>query len=209
MADETLVGPQLASASRIHIIGGPAAGKSTLARNLGYALDLPVHELDRLAFEGRDFHEQPLERRVAAMREIAASPRWVTEGIFVGWTEPLCREADVIIWLDHVAWSESAARTLLRTARGALREIRKRRGPERFLRVADYRRNLKILTYVLRVSKDYWSPSGGPARYPATRELTAEQLAPYADKVLHIAERRDVDQILESALGSPRRRISP
>ncbi|MDQ1532582.1 MAG: hypothetical protein QOF28_343 [Actinomycetota bacterium] len=199
MADETLAGPQLASARRVHIIGGPAVGKSTLARNLGTALDLPVHELDHLAFEGRDFHEQPLARRVAAVREIAASPRWVTEGIFVGWTEPLFKEADVIIWLDHVAWSESAARTLLRTVRGAFREIRKRRGPERFLRIDDYRRNLKILTYVLRVSKDYWSLSGGSARYPATRELTAEQLAPYMDKVLHIADRRGVDQILERA----------
>jgi hypothetical protein len=131
----------------------------------------------------------------------------VTEGIFVGWTEPLFEEADVIIWLDHVAWGESAARTLLRTARGALREVRKRRGSERFARVGDYRRNLKMLAYVLRASREYWFPAVGASRYPATRDRTAKQLAPYGDKVLHISEPRGVEQVLEGLLGTPGRTV--
>jgi hypothetical protein len=186
---------QLASAIRIHIIGGPAAGKSTLARRLGAVLDLPVHELDKIAFEGRDFQEQPLARRVAAVREIAASPRWVTEGIFLDWTDPLLKKAEVIIWLDNGAWRHSALRTLLRTIRGALREARKRRGPKRFLRVGDYVRNLKMLTRVIRASRGYWSPTDGPLPYPVTRDRTAQQLASHADKVLHIRDRRGAAEL--------------
>ena len=209
MADETLVRPQLASATKIHITGGPAAGKSTLARLLGAALDLPVHELDRLAFAGLDFHEQPHASRAAAVSEIATSSRWVTEGVFVGWTEPLFEQADVIIWLDHVAWGQSAVRTLLRSARGALREVRKRRGADRFFRVADYRRNLKQLFHVLTVSKEYWVPAAGQPRYPASRARTAEHLVPYRAKVLHISEGRGVEQVLQDLLATQRRTVAP
>ena len=208
MTDEIRVPAHLASAIRIHIIGGPAAGKSTLARRLGAVLDLPVYELDKIAFEGSDFQEQPLARRAAAVREIAALPRWVTEGIFLDWTDPLLERAEAIIWLDHGTWRHSALRTLHRTVRGALREVRKRRGHERFLRVGDYGRNLTMLASVLSASRWYWSPVGETSRYPVTREQTAQQLASHSDKVVHIRDRRGAED-LPLVLASRRALVAP
>lgn len=209
MAEETLARPQLASATQIHVTGGSAAGKSTRVRLIGAAPDLPVHELDRLAFPGLDFHEQPHASRGAAVTEIAASPRWVTEGVFVGWTEPLFEQADFIIWLDQVAWGQSAVRPLLRSARGALREVRKRRGADRFFGVADYQRNPKQLVHVLRVSKEYWAPAAGQPRYAASRARRAEQLAAYGANVLHVSEGRGVEQVLQDLLATQRRTVAP
>ena len=82
----------LPAVKRLHIIGGPGSGKSTLARRLGVQLNLPVFELDTIAFQGLDFDERPLEARRQAIREIAAQPAWITEGIFVGWVDELLEQ---------------------------------------------------------------------------------------------------------------------
>jgi adenylate kinase family enzyme len=197
MEDQTLGPDQFASANRIHIVGAPGTGKSTLARRLGATLGLPVHELDAIAYEGPDFHEQPLVQREAAAREIASDPRWVAEGIFIGWTDPLLERADLIIWLDYLTWRGSAARAVARTFRGALREMRFRRGSERFLRVADYGRNAVSLIQVLHMTREYWGPKDDKRRYPVTRESTAEELKIHAAKVLHVTCADDARDLLE------------
>jgi len=55
MHDISFLTHSVGSADRIHIIGGPGAGKSTLARRLGATLGLPVHTLDTVAYEGPEF----------------------------------------------------------------------------------------------------------------------------------------------------------
>jgi adenylate kinase family enzyme len=196
MTDQSFAPAQFASANRIHIIGGPGTGKSTLARRLGAALDLPVHDLDRVAYEGPDFRERPLERRAAEAQEIADSDRWVAEGIFVGWTDPLVQRADLIIWLDYLTWRGSATRIISRTIRGAFLEIKARRGPERFLRIRDYVRNAKQLIRVLHASREYWSSLDETRRYPVTREMIADEVRTHTDKVLHITQSRDARRLL-------------
>ena len=50
--------------SRIYIVGGPGAGKTTLAQTLGDALRLPVVNLDRaIAYQPpRDTEDAPFHR---------------------------------------------------------------------------------------------------------------------------------------------------
>ena len=205
MGIEWPIDSRLESAERVHIIGGPGSGKSTLARRIGDALNLPVYALDLLAYEGIDFEARPVEESAQRAREIATLPRWVTEGIHVGWTGPLLERADVIVWIDSVGWSRAAGRITARTLRNAFREIRTRQGRERFLRISDYARNLRQLGYVLVASREYWSPGEGN-RYPVTRWQVEEALAVVDEKVIRVRFDSDTLALKRSiAAGAMRR----
>jgi adenylate kinase family enzyme len=188
---------KIRSAQRVHIVGGPGSGKSTFAQHVSASSGLPVYSLDLIAYEGPDYKERSLAFRSAKAREIASTPRWITEGIFIGWTQPLLEEADLIIWLDYVSWRNAAARIAIRTFSGALQEMKVRRGSDRFLRIGDYRRNLEQLFTVLTTSREYWGPATGAARYPATREELEGTLHQYAGKVVHITQKRDAKTVIE------------
>lgn len=64
---------------RIMIIGGPGAGKSTLAVALGGALGLPVHHLDRMFWAPR-WNAVSRDVRQARLDEVLASGAYVLEG---------------------------------------------------------------------------------------------------------------------------------
>jgi adenylate kinase family enzyme len=198
MSNDASLVSRLESAERIHIIGGPGSGKSTLARQIGRARDLPVYALDLVAYEGLEFVERPPEDSAERAQELAALPRWVTEGIFVGWTEPLLERAEVIVWIDSTGWARAATRITARTARDALHEIKVRRGRERFLRFSDYVRNLRQLGRVLIASREYWSRGRGD-RYPVTRWEVEGSLAAHAEKVLRLTDDREARRLLRSS----------
>jgi adenylate kinase family enzyme len=177
---------RLRSSHRIHIAGAPGAGKSTLARRLGRTLNRPVYPLDQIAFEGPDFIPRPVEVTASEAREISETAEWISEGIFVDWADPLLQRADLIVWLDYLNWRRAAYRIVVRTFRGALREARLRRGSDRFLRLADYKRNLKQLIRVLIDSREYWHEQPVPLRYAVTRAQAQDAIAPHWSKVVHI-----------------------
>lgn len=172
--------------SRIHIIGGPGSGKTTLARELAVHLEIEAYELDKIAFTGPEFEERPLVDRMADVHAIASRPAWVTEGLFVQWTEELMSEASLIVWLDHVNWKRSTWWITKRFVKLAMREVKNRPGLEKFTRFRDYARHVKQLIQSLFASRAYYG--GYPSRSThriESRPITAAFLQPYQDKVVH------------------------
>lgn len=208
MDDLAPAAARLRAAERIHIIGGPGSGKSTLAQRLGNVLGLPVHTLDTLAYEGPEFRARPLDVTARGAREIAQRPQWITEGIFLGWTEPLLRRADVIVWLDHATWRRSAGRIVIRSLRYAFVEMKARRGGERFLRFTDYARNLRQVFVVLVTSREYWHKREHTRRYPVTRDQVETALDAHAPKVLRVTRQGEAEllgRLVDEAARRPRR----
>jgi hypothetical protein len=84
----------------MHITGPSGAGKSTLAAGLGECFQLPIHDLDAIAFLDQRWTIRSLPEKVEAIDKILQQPGWITEGGHLGWTEPLLEAADIIVWLD-------------------------------------------------------------------------------------------------------------
>ncbi len=85
---------------KIHIIGIPSAGKSTLADGLCQQLGVPHHALDHLAFVDEQWTLRSKAERDEMLAEILQEPSFITEGGFLGWTDGLLSAVDLIIWLD-------------------------------------------------------------------------------------------------------------
>src|SRR5436309_208162 len=118
---------------RLHLVGGAGSGKSTLGDQLGRALGAPVYHLDALNFVEGTERTRPLEARIADATRIAAEPRWVTEGIFLGWTDALLQSADRIIWLD-LPWPLALYRIVRRYIQASRSGTNQYRGLRRLLR---------------------------------------------------------------------------
>jgi adenylate kinase family enzyme len=98
---------------KVHIIGPPGSGKSTLSRELAFTCGVTAFDLDSLIYD------QPgLLRTPAAVEAIVANvllhEGWVTEGVYTdSWVYPLVDAADLVVWLD-VPWSLCCLRVIRR-----------------------------------------------------------------------------------------------
>ena len=135
---------------RIHIIGGAGSGKTTLARAIGGARTLPAYDLDAIAYEDGAGAKRSLDARLADVRRIVGQPSWVTEGIFLWWTDELLRNADVIIWLD-LPWRIGARRIVLRHLRTSIAGTNRHRG-------------IRNLIRFLRATQRYYRAKSPPTR---------------------------------------------
>lgn len=116
----TLLGPDdplPPSARRILVSGTSGAGKTTLARAIGSALDVPAVEIDAL-YHGPGWTVLPtFEQEVD---RFSSGQGWVTEWQYSKVKPMLLARADLLVWLDHsrltvlrrVCW-----RTLVRRVR--------------------------------------------------------------------------------------------
>jgi adenylate kinase family enzyme len=199
--------------SRIHIVGGPGSGKTTLARTLASSLSVPSYSLDTIAFEGSEFKLRPLETRLREIHRIASSPGWVTEGMWLGWTDELFRTADAIVWLDHVPTYVAGWRMVTRFVRGGLEEIGRQPWPRKFTRIHDFSRNLRLFACAFKSGMRFYRISSssvathGESR-AITRAETARDLLEHKARVVHCRRERDIASFLRSidnrhAAGAP------
>ncbi len=84
---------------RIAIIGPGGAGKSTLARQIGETLGLPVIHLDAHYWQA-GWVEPPKEVWEQAVRELSGRDTWVMDGNYGGTMEMRLAAADTILFLD-------------------------------------------------------------------------------------------------------------
>jgi adenylate kinase family enzyme len=90
---------------RTIVIGNSGSGKSTLAERLGALASVPVIDLDLLHWEDNG-HGAKRDEAAARLlvRESAARPVWVIEGVY-GWlVEEAVLRATALVWLD-LPWS--------------------------------------------------------------------------------------------------------
>ena len=170
-------------ARRIHVLGGPGSGKTTVARDLGRQLGVTVHELDEVGYEDGVGGRRPLEVRLADVSAIAARSDWVTEGIFLGWTDELLRTANVILWLD-VPWRVAAWRIVTRHVRASLAGTNRHPG------------SLKLLRF-LRIARKYYREPEAQAVVPDndgknSRASTSCHLEQFAGKIVRCRTADDV-----------------
>lgn len=113
------------SASRILVLGGPASGKTTLARTLAAERGLPLVSLDSLFWhdsaETYDIRRDPAERD-RMLAEAVAQEAWVMEGVYWKWTGPVFERAEQVVFVDAPLW--------LRHWRLAKRHVKRRLGLE-------------------------------------------------------------------------------
>ena len=102
--------------TKVHILGGPGSGKTTLAHTIVSRTQVPHYDLDQL---GHKYGTQPAPY-VQEGFAIAQQPGWITEGIYVVYIDPLLEQADAVVLLD-IGWPTTAQRIIRRHVVNTLR----------------------------------------------------------------------------------------
>jgi Adenylate kinase and related kinases len=85
---------------RIAIIGSGGAGKSTMARKLGQALNRDVSHLDAL-FWKPNWVGVPRQEQIIVQNELVKREEWIIDGNYGGTLDIRLNAADTIIYLDY------------------------------------------------------------------------------------------------------------
>jgi len=172
--------------AKLYITGGPASGKTTLSRSLAATLEVPVHEMDGvlLSHEGR---EEPFEATSnRAVSRITAEDSWVVEGSYLGWVDPLLRQADLVVWM-YVPWRVASYRIIFRHVKATV--ARNNRFP-------GWRNLYRFWRWSGKFYKSQ-NPSGlNPWGVPDTRATMIEYLTPYKDKLVACQINKGVEQVM-------------
>lgn len=131
---------------RILIIGCGGAGKSTLARQLGDKLNLPVVHLDKL-FWHPGWVESPKEEIDEKIMAEMEKPQWIMDGNYNRTLPERIKHCDTIIYLDfsRVACLLGVLKRVI-TTYGTVRPDMGEGCPERF--------DLEFLKWVWNYNKD-------------------------------------------------------
>ena len=85
---------------RIMIIGCGGAGKSTLARQLGEKLNLPVVHLDQIWWKPGNWQHLEREEFDKLLKVEVEKPQWILDGNFNRTIEVRLQACDTVIYLD-------------------------------------------------------------------------------------------------------------
>jgi adenylate kinase family enzyme len=183
---------------RIHIVGWAGSGKTHLARRLAQLIGAPVHELDLVAYGPTvrpDDGRRNLEERLEMVDAITATPRWVTEGIYLWWIDDLLEKADLVVWLD-LPRRTASRRILTRHLVASMRRRNRHKG-------------LRLLWRFWWAARAYYTgkrprPTDPTSDGSITRVMTIEQLTKADDRLVVCRDRRHVDSLV-AAFRSPHR----
>ena len=93
--------PTTPNTKRIYITGGPGAGKSTLAKTLAESTGSQVYELDTLLWANDSTGKRIAQHdRIEIVNDIASQPKWIADGVYVGWAQEIWRKSDLVIFMD-------------------------------------------------------------------------------------------------------------
>lgn len=153
---------------RIRVVGTSGSGKTTFARRLAAALDVPHLELDEVFWDaGWTFRD--LDEAHALIRAfVAGSHGWVADGNWATRLDGLLDDdADAIVWLDYprrVVMSRVVRRTLSRGLRRTELWHGNRENLANLVR-ADREQNIVLWAWT--------SHAGNRARYEAVQRESA------------------------------------
>ena len=89
---------------RIAIIGNAGGGKSTLARKIGQAFDLPVTHVDSIQYRG-DWQRTEAAECNQILEVAAQADRWVIDGFGSDvLIEQRIKIADTVVFVDFPLW---------------------------------------------------------------------------------------------------------
>ena len=88
---------------KIHIIGGPGSGKTTLAEKLSKETGIPHYDLDDLQWDNSQSYgtRRDPDERAKLLDAILQNENWIIEGVYYTWCEKCFADADKI-YLLHV-----------------------------------------------------------------------------------------------------------
>jgi len=86
--------------NRISIIGGPGTGKSTLAKNLGKKLNLPIYHIDGIHHLENWVVRDKTERDKIILEKVN-EPKWVIDGTYRDTLKIRVERSDMVIYLDY------------------------------------------------------------------------------------------------------------
>lgn len=84
---------------RINVIGTSGSGKSTFAKSLAEALQLPYFEMDQL-FWKPNWVESTDEEFLPKVEQVAARPQWVLDGNYSRSFPIKLKRAQLLVWID-------------------------------------------------------------------------------------------------------------
>ena len=170
---------------KIHIVGGAGSGKTTLAKRITEKLGYPGYDLDQIGWSKNG--KIPLSSRLEGVEQILAQPQWVTEGIYLWWTEKLFEQADLIVWLD-LPYRLAAWRIIKRHVQASL----KGDNPHAGLR--------NLISFVTGVRQHYHRvapiiPQGPDDDFAITRSAIVQELEKYPGKVVCCQTTKEIGQL--------------
>lgn len=168
------------------IIGCGGAGKSTLAKQLGKKLQLPVIHLDQ-AYWLPNWEEPDKSEWAKTVAALANRPTWIIDGNYGGTMDIRLEKADTVVFMDRSRWL-----CLFRV----LKRWWQNRGRARPDMAADCSERLtfQFLRYVF-----FYNRTRRPGILQKLSQLSAKQT------VFHLRSKREIERFL-SLLDRPKNR---
>jgi ABC-type dipeptide/oligopeptide/nickel transport system ATPase component len=84
---------------RINIVGTSGSGKTTFARKLSAAINVPYYEIDELFWKA-NWQESSDDELLAKMQAVCSRARWILDGNYLRTTPVKWERVQLVVWLD-------------------------------------------------------------------------------------------------------------